>query len=165
MKAYVDVETRKVPVPPGLVSRGRPVTKRWQVFLVGVALTDGPVEFLDGGGDEAALMADLAEWCTLRGVTELVYAAGLRSFDEKVLRGVFVNARREFLTEPGPWPRLELADEVEWRNLGALPDLNPDGLGKAAPEIWAYDPDAVRSHCGWDVEELRRYDLSPRSSL
>jgi len=97
----LDIETRKVPVVPPIVSRGRPVTKRWQVFMIGVKVVGSsvPVTVFDGG--ERQVLISLDGWLGRVNVTRIYYQA-TRQFDEMILRGRFINARRELLDKPGP---------------------------------------------------------------
>jgi hypothetical protein len=156
---YLDIETRKVPVAPAYHpnerDRQRPVTKRWQTFMVGVgfALPEQPLLI---EGDERAIMKQLADLIKERGVTHIIYTA-TRQFDEMVLRGRFINARRELLVAPGPWPRLLNADACEWTCLRPLP--NPDPEGSRMAPTWYDSGDAhlrekVRAHCLADVTRL-----------
>lgn len=151
---YFDIETRKHAVPPGLTSRGRPVTLRWQCFMIGYAIGNARPYLLEDEY-EGALWAAFEGVLRVHHVTEIVYGA-TRKFDEAIARGTFINARREFLDEPGPWPHLDtkLADKITWTNIG--PEANPDGLSKLVPQLYVTNPAKVRKHCLEDIIILRR---------
>ena len=149
----LDIETRKVPVVPPIVSRGRPVTKRWQVFMIGVKVVGSsvPVTVFDGG--ERQVLISLDGWLGRVNVTRIYYQA-TRQFDEMILRGRFINARRELLDKPGPWPHLSFASRYEWVCLKPDGWKNPDQLSQHGPELYNTDPDLVRAHCRVDVEHI-----------
>lgn len=159
-KALVDIETRKVPAPPGFVMpNGEPMRRRWQVFLVGVSV--GGRDWILEGGSEVELLRKVADLLELEGVEEIVYMA-TREFDEMILKGRFTNARRAHLHEPGPWPALPGADRYVWTCLNPKKverdERGPDDVpSKEIPERWAKgERDLVRLHLAADLLELRR---------
>lgn len=159
MITFLDLETRKCRLkkpyspPPQTNSDRRPVTLRWQVFMLGVmTLEDTEVTLFEGAEED--IFTDAYRWLNLQHTSTIVYE-GTRSFDENICKGTFINARRRALFDPGPWPRLVGADTFVWRNLGPKPYSNPDGLGKTAPIVYLSDPEKIRQHCRWDVLSMK----------
>src|SRR5215831_12547756 len=159
MRVCLDIETRKVPVDPPILSRDRPVTKRWQPFMIGVVQVDNPnnsTVFLIEGNEEQ-IYKDLAMYLKAVKATEIIYEATRKiGFDEAILKGIFINERRELLEKPGPWPHLVNAERYKWTNLRGYKrgDANPFGLSKLAPSAYEINPELVRDHCRWDVMSL-----------
>lgn len=156
-KAFIDIETRKVLLRTPYQNPDRPqsklITKRWQVFMIGVAPLDPVPGVVLLEGREGMIFRALEFYLRHYQVTKLYYGA-TRSFDEAVMKGIFINARRELLTTPGPWPHLNPEPPIEWVNLG--PDPNPDGLSKDAPALYdGGQQDLIRKHCREDVLNLR----------
>lgn len=164
MRAYLDIETRKVALPEPFVNPSwpnrQPIRKRWQAFMVGIAVGSGAVSLfdIDEEKDEEFLLDMVEEWLHTCGVTEIIYGA-TRSFDEAILRGTFLNARRELLDEPGPWPHLVSPDRFNWINVGPG-EPNPDGLSRHIPDLWAkpHGKGIVKKHCREDVMALQFVD-------
>lgn len=157
VRVCLDIETRKVPVDPPILSRGRQVTKRWQVFMIGTTTTVGTDEVDLWEGSEETILQELEQYLELIKATEIIYEATRKiGFDEAILKGIFINERRELLEKPGPWPRLRTAHLFKWTNLrGYKPGVvNPFGLSKVAPLIYGTDPELIRNHCRWDVVNL-----------
>jgi hypothetical protein len=150
---FLDIETVKISVEPPFTNRGRPITKRWQVCAIGVALrSHAPTIIVDEHSEETAFMI-LETWLEVRKVRRIFYGA-TRKFDEMVLRGQFINARREFLPEPGPWPHMDHPDNYEWVNIGGG-HPNPDGLSPLIATGKVPIKDVIR-HCRQDVIALRK---------
>lgn len=169
MRAYLDIETRKTRlvepfVNPSFPDR-QPFRNRWQVIMVGVAVGAGAISLFEIEDDsEESLLEKLEEWLNATGVTEIMYGA-TRSFDEAILRGTFLNARRELLDSPGPWPHLLAPDRFDWINVGPSKEPNPDGLSKEIPKLWESGrKPMVRKHCLVDVQSLQLADGALRLS-
>ena len=162
--AFLDLETRKKEVRPPFLSRNRPVTKRWETIVIGYCFEEGKPHTISGGPEQE--MWDLfEELIDGQEVDTIVYAA-TRKFDEAIARGTFINARREYLDEPGPWPRLRSAQKRTWINIGPEGVSNPDGLSAQVPVLWEKgEINTVLKHCREDVLNLRlRYNERYRNA-
>lgn len=131
---WLDIETRKVPV------EGWHQKTRWEPFMVGFAgFQDPGVFFCD------VVRADTEEDLIfyLNGTlddSEVRYSA-TREFDEMVLRGRFINARRAHSETPGGWPNLDGLN-IAWNNISkrsrvATWTRAADVESKYVPKMWA----------------------------
>jgi hypothetical protein len=153
--AYLDIETRKVDF--GLrLSDGWIAKKRWSPFAIGIGRADGI--HLRATYEEAELLKSAAE---LIGYRTVVYA-GTRQFDEMVLKGRFINARRAI--EPiALYPTLPGASAMRWRNiqftkgLADPPERSADIESRLVPTAWCEGQEKrelVLIHLLRDVAEL-----------
>jgi hypothetical protein len=156
---YLDIETRKVPVPLGI---GFPGRLRWQPFMV--VFGEGDVLTLVSG-DEAPVVREVTNRVRDKVV---VYGAVRRDFDRYVLTGRFTNARRALLPAPGPWPAVPDSAPAAWVNrhrvLGPT-NRAPDVPSRDVPTAWAHGEggrDLVRLHCLRDVVELMMLDRATK---
>jgi hypothetical protein len=153
--AFLDFETRKVDLPEPFVydADRRPVTKRWQVFMAGICLSNSLITLFEG--DEQTVFAKLGDWLDGYQVDTIVYEA-TRYFDEMIAKGRFINARREFLPTPGPWPYASWANHLTWINLGPRNDpKQADHVARNAAKLYESQPQLIRDHCYSDVVGLR----------
>lgn len=158
-QCYVDIETTKVPCPPGWFRRTKDcwLKKRWKPFMVTIAYcSEGSLIFETFASEsEYELIESLKE--KLEG-KEVRYGA-TRKFDEMVLCGRFTNARRAFSPIPGDWPNLSKAS-ITWVNVcGVLmPEREREMEGIDCPIFWkSKNPeklDILWKHCIRDVIEL-----------
>lgn len=145
---WVDIETEKVAVKNWVNSR------RWRVFMVGLGyVRDDTLVFEVWSGDEDDLISFLEE--RFKTARRINYSA-TRRFDEMVLRGYFINARRPFLEEPWRWARIK--GNYVWRNIRKIekdvPRI-PDVPSKLIPKLWnAGEKEIVYLHCLKDVVAL-----------
>lgn len=158
--AFLDLETNKIRLPteyrpPHKTNPDhRLVTLRWQVFMAGLSLDTSSDIIIYDQGSEEHILTQIWRYLDSHKVTTIVYEA-THSFDEAICRGVFINARRRLLAEPGPWPHMPECDTFIWKNLGPKPVKNPDGLGKDAWVTYQRDPELIRQHCEWDVRSMK----------
>lgn len=132
--AYLDIETRKVPLdPPYQMASGEMLKRRWDVITA--CVIRGNRAFLVHAASLELVLEDLSS--VLKDVTRIVYGA-TREFDEMILKGRFTNARRAHAAEPF-YPALAGADEFSWVNVGTdKPDVHraPDIESRWVPQVW-----------------------------
>lgn len=157
----IDLETVKVPAPPGFVmANGERLRQRWSVAMAGVA-TGGLISIVNYAGTEESRLKLIGRW--LMGSHEVRYGA-TREFDEMICKGRFTNARRAHESEPY-FPAVPGACDRNWCNVGVWSASVPDSY--RAPDIPSRDipaalasgpdhgsPDPVMVHLLRDVAEL-----------
>jgi len=135
--AFLDLETRKVPIgptemsPDGLVMKnGELLRRRWQAFLAGVA-RDGEIRIVEYEDDEYDFL--VAVRGAIGNADTVVYGA-TRQFDEMILKGRFTNARRAHENLPF-FPAMPGASELWWRCIGTAPHDYPRSADVPSREV------------------------------
>jgi len=151
--AFVDIETRKTDVPSSfyhLLPSGYSMKRRWQCFLIGLALDD---KLFLAYGDEAEIL----EWFSEKVAGRKVVYISRNGFDEHILGGTFTNARSPKMKKPGPWPHCR--QTMTWlrispKDVYGFSDRPLDIESKEVPEAWdAGKKEIVLIHCLRDVFE------------
>lgn len=172
-RAYLDLEMRKVPAPPGFrMKNGVPLARRWSAFLAGVSSFQR-IRIVESTGDETGFLRETREAIEFPVV---VYRAN-RRIDEQILKGTFTYARRS--AEDVPYfPAMPGAEDLEWIRLSAATPpgrgartgsalkaikagRGPDCASIDVPGLWPSDPALVRVHLLRDVVELVLLDGEP----
>ena len=152
--AYLDLETRKVPCHWTFPS-GEPLRRRWSAFLAGVA-TRGEITLVESAGSELDFLQAVAD--AVYPADTVLYRA-TRQFDEMILKGRFINARRA-LAEVPFYPAMPGAEDLVWDCRKHDPDSawqqqRPgDVPSKDVPVHYELNPGLVLVHLLRDVAEL-----------
>lgn len=156
----VDIETEKVSGDFRWRS-GETNSKRWKPYMVGVGFsTDNRSEFyIFENHNEKELLEEVGETlvCLSGNTRDVVYMNSPNRFDEMVLYGRFINARRPLAAKPGKWPILETDPKLIWKpieNFRRLYDRSDENFahGEGAKLSRAGDPTIVK-HCLRDLVE------------
>ena len=112
-EAFLDIETRKVPVGrPFKMRNGETLRMRWQVFMAAVARSQ-EIILIEHAKSEDVILDRIAELVAPYRI--IGYSAGRREFDEMVLKGKFTNARRAHELQPF-YPAMPGAEDFTWIN-------------------------------------------------
>jgi len=156
----IDIETEKVAGEFRWRS-GETNSRRWKPYVIGVGFsTDNRTEFyIFENHDEKELMEEAGETlvCLSGNTNNVVYMNSRNRFDEMVLAGRFINARRPLAKRCGPWPILETDPKLIWKRIEdfrSLYDRSDETFSwrEAAKLSRAGDP-VIAKHCYRDLVE------------
>ena len=154
----IDIETEKVSGEFEWRS-GERNSKRWKPYMIGVGFSsDNRSEFyIFENHNEKELMDEAAETivCLSGNTSDVVYMNSPNRFDEMVVNGRFINARRPIASKKGNWPTLGL--RLKWKaieNFRSLYSRKDEafGWGEGAKLSRAGNPIIAR-HCLRDLAE------------
>jgi hypothetical protein len=151
---WIDIETVKVRMPDGRL--------RWNPVVIGTAF-DFAGQWRFDLAFNFETDADWVDWLgSIRANSSHMIYAATRSFDEMVLKGRFLNARRPFFSKrPDGWPGID-DDLFTWENtaktMATGPDMTarrgPDIRSRDIPKIWPKRENDTLIHCWRDVVDI-----------